>query len=84
MWPAWKPSSYPPVTSVPSSSSALCGAWRQVPDPVATYTYWYAPDAGAIVKFEETTRRGKTVAAEADIIGYPLPIRSRTAAGAVD
>jgi hypothetical protein len=45
----------------------------QGPRPVATYTYWYAPDAGAIVKTEVRPGDGeRAITEEADVIGYPL------------
>jgi hypothetical protein len=44
------------------------------PRPVATYTYWYAPKAGAIVKTELRPGNGApAITEEADVIGYPLP-----------
>jgi len=43
------------------------------PRPVVTYTYWYAPDDGAIVKSEVQPGDGKpAVTEEADVLGYPL------------
>ena len=52
------------------------------PRSVATYTYWYAPEAGAIVKTELKPGNGApAVTEEADVIGYPL---SRPSAAAVD
>lgn len=50
------------------------------PRSVVTYKYWYAPDAGAIVKFEVADGTGKPRAAEADILGYPLPAQSPASA----
>jgi hypothetical protein len=44
------------------------------PRSVATYTYWYAPKAGAIVKTELRPGNGApAITEEADVIGYPLP-----------
>jgi hypothetical protein len=44
------------------------------PRSVATYTYWYAPKAGAIVKTELRPGDGRpAITEEADVIGYPLP-----------
>jgi hypothetical protein len=52
------------------------------PRSVATYTYWYAPEAGAIVKTELKPGNGApAVTEEADVIGYPL---SRPSAAAAD
>ena len=41
--------------------------------PAATYTYWYAPEAGAIVKTQLQPGDGRpTITEEADVLGYPL------------
>jgi len=43
------------------------------PRPITTYTYWYAPDAGAIVKTEVQPGDGEpAVTEEADVLAYPL------------
>ena len=52
--------------------------------PVATYTYWYAPAAGAIVKTELRPGNGQAaVTEEADVIGYPLSRLGATTTGAL-
>ncbi|HXA69814.1 MAG TPA: hypothetical protein VNW24_05155, partial [Stellaceae bacterium] len=52
--------------------------------PAATYTYWYAPDAGAIVKTELRPGDGRrAIAEEADVIGYPLSRLGATSTGAL-
>ena len=46
------------------------------PRPVSTYTYWYAPDAGAIVKTQVPPVDGIRIRSnteEADVLGHPLP-----------
>jgi hypothetical protein len=54
------------------------------PRPVATYTYWYAPKAGAIVKTQLRPGDGRpAIAEEADVIGYPLPRPSPASTGAL-
>ena len=54
------------------------------PRPATTYTYWYAPDAGAIVKTQIQPRDGKRSATqEADVLGYPLPQPSPPSTGAL-
>ena len=55
------------------------------PRPVATHTYWYAPEAGAIVKTELRPGDGRpTITEEADVIGYPLSRPSAASAGSLD
>jgi len=52
--------------------------------PAATYTYWYAPDAGAIVKTELRPGDGRpAITEEADVIGYPLSRLGATSTGAL-
>jgi hypothetical protein len=52
---------------------------------VATYTYWYAPDAGAIVKTELRPGNGEpAVTEDADVIGYPLPRPVAASSDALD
>jgi hypothetical protein len=51
------------------------------PRPLAPYTYWYAPKAGAIVKTELRPGNGEpAVTDEADVISYPLPLPRPVAA----
>jgi len=57
----------------------------QGPRPVATYTYWYAPDAGAIVKSQFQPGDGKPpVTDEADVLGYPLTLPSTASTGLLE
>ena len=54
------------------------------PRSIATYTYWYAPEAGAIVKTELRPGNGDpAVTEEADVIGYPLPQPSAASVGSL-
>jgi len=54
------------------------------PRSVATYIYWYAPKAGAIIKTEVRPGNGRPpVTEEADVIGYPLPRPNDTSTGAL-
>ena len=52
--------------------------------PVATYTYWYAPKAGAIVKTEFRPGDGRPpITEEADVLGYPLSRPTPASTGAL-
>ena len=52
------------------------------PRSLATYTYWYAPEAGAIVKTEVRPGNGApAITEEADVIGYPLSRPSGASTG---
>jgi hypothetical protein len=56
------------------------------PRPVTTYTYWYAPDAGAIVKTQIPPSDGikiRSTTEEADVLGHPLPRPSPPSTGAL-
>jgi hypothetical protein len=54
------------------------------PRPVTTYVYWYAPDAGVIVKTEVRPGDGRpAITEEADVIGYPLSRLHTMEAGAL-
>jgi len=54
------------------------------PRPVVIYTYWYAPDAGTIVKSAVKSGGGKPVTDEADVLGYPLSRPSTASVGSAD
>jgi hypothetical protein len=55
------------------------------PRPVTTRTYWYAPDAGAIVETEIRPGDGRpTITEEAEVVGYPLAPLSTASAGTVE
>ncbi len=57
----------------------------QGPQPAATYTYWYSPDAGAIVKSQFRPGDGKPpVTDEADVLGYPLTRPSTASTGVLE
>ena len=54
------------------------------PRPVATYTYWYAPEAGAIVKTQVRPGDGRPpITEEADVLGYPLSSSNAVSTGAL-
>lgn len=55
------------------------------PRPVATFTYWYAPDARTIVKVRTESGDGSPATTEdADVLGYPLSRSSTASLGGVD
>jgi hypothetical protein len=55
------------------------------PRPVSTHTYWYAPDAGAIVETEIRPGDGRPpVTEEADVLGYPLSRPSTALTGWIE
>jgi hypothetical protein len=54
------------------------------PRSIASYTYWYAPKAGAIVKTELRPGNGRAaITEEADVIGYPLSRPGAASTGAL-
>ncbi|MGH9553650.1 MAG: hypothetical protein ACRD3W_29990 [Terriglobales bacterium] len=55
------------------------------PRPLATFTYWYAPEAGTIVKFRSQPGDGTpAVTDEADVLGFPLARPSTASVGGLD
>ncbi|HLJ22449.1 MAG TPA: hypothetical protein VKU84_19735 [Stellaceae bacterium] len=55
------------------------------PRPVATFTYWYAPEAGTIVKLRTEAGDGSApMTEEADVLGYPLSRPSTASASGLE